>query len=270
MILKLTALAALLAGATTSPVPKPNVVTVTARDFSLELPASIPAGVTTFNLVNRGRLAHHVMIVRLDEGRTAAEALKTVMSVGHSPRPGWMHPVGGPQAITPGVEGNATLVLEPGNYLAFCEVPGPDTTAHYMRGMAKGFTVTGPARAGALPVADVALSLTEYDFAFTKPLTRGRHIVAVTNHGSQAHMVVLTRFPPGKGLTDFVAWARNPQGKPGPGKTMGGVTEIPPGATVTFTRNFIPGHYGMICFTPDPQDGRPHFLHGMQKEFEVR
>ncbi|HWE41151.1 MAG TPA: hypothetical protein VG432_01505 [Gemmatimonadaceae bacterium] len=270
MILELAALATLLAGTTSPNQPKPNVVIVTARDFSLEIPASIPAGVTTFKLVNKGKLAHHVMIVRLDAGRSAAEALKVVMSVGRAPRPEWMHPVGGPQAVTPGIEGNATLILEPGNYLAFCEVPGPDTTAHYMRGMAKAFTVTGPPRAGTLPAADVALSLTEYDFAFTTPLTRGRHVVAVTNRGSQAHMVVLTRFPPGKGTADFLAWAKNPQGRPGPGTTMGGVTEIPPGATVTFTRNFIPGHYGMICFTPDAKDGKPHFMHGMQKEFEVR
>ena len=259
-----------LAVAAASHVTKPNVVTVTARDFAFELPATIPAGITTFHLVNKGALAHHMTIVRLDEGRTAAEALKTVMAVGRAPRPEWMHAVGGPQSIKPGVEGNATLMLEPGNYLVFCEVPGPDPVAHYMKGMAKALTVTGPARAGSLPAADVALSLTDYDFIFAHPLTRGHHTIAVTNHGAQGHMVVMNRFPPGQGLDDFLAWANNPQGKPGPGWMRGGVTAIPPGATVTFTRNFSPGHYGMICFSPDAKDGKPHFMHGMRKEFEVR
>ena len=268
-MLKLAALSALVV-ATASHAPKPNVVTVTARDFAFELPASIPAGVTTFHFVNKGALAHHMTIVRLDEGRTAAEALKTVMTIGRAPRPEWMHPVGGPQSAEPGVEANATLVLEPGNYLVFCEVPGPEPVPHYMKGMAKALTVAGPAHAGALPVADVALSLTDYDFTFARPLPRGRHVVAVTNHGSQVHMVVINRFPPGQGLDDFLAWADNPQGKRPPGWMMGGVTEIPPGATVTFTRNFIPGHYGMICFTPDEKDGKPHFMHGMRKEFDVR
>src|SRR5689334_5777519 len=134
-MLKSIALFALALGAA-SHRPSPNVVTVTARDFAFELPASIPAGVTTFHFVNKGALAHHMTIVRLDEGRTAAEALKAVMAIGRAPRPEWMHPVGGPQAITPGVEGNATVVLEPGNYLAFCEVPGPDPAPHYMKGMA--------------------------------------------------------------------------------------------------------------------------------------
>jgi uncharacterized cupredoxin-like copper-binding protein len=265
---KLAALTAFLA-AFSSPVPKPNVVTVTARDFAFDLPASIPAGVTTFRFRNKGAFAHHMTIVRLDDGRTAAEALKTVMAVGVAPRPEWMHPVGGPQAAEPGMEGNATVLLEPGNYLVFCEVPGPDPVAHYMKGMAKALTVTGPARVGALPVADVELSLTDYGMIFARPLTRGRHTIAITNRGLQGHMVVMSRFPPGQGLDQFLAWSDNPK-TPAPGHMMGGITEIPPGGTATFTGNFVPGHYGMICFVPDSKDGQPHFMHGMRKEFDVR
>jgi len=268
-MLKLAALA-LLAAATAPHVRKPNVVTVTARDFAFELPASIPAGVTTFNFVNKGTVEHHMTIYRLDAGRTAPEALKAVIAAGFAPRPSWMHPVGGPQAISPGVRGNATVLLVPGSYFVFCEIPGPDTVPHFMKGMAKAFTVTGPPRVGALPTADLALSLTDYDFIFSHPLTRGRHTIAVTNHSAQSHMVVMNRFDRGTGLKEFLAWANNPQGKPAPGYTAGGVTEIPAGATVTFTGNFVPGHYGMICFIPDSKDQRPHFMHGMQKEFDVK
>ena len=268
-MLKSTALAAMIAVAATSHVPKPNVVTVTARDFAFELPASIPAGVTTFNFVNKGAFAHHMTIVRLDQGRTAAEALKTVMAVGRAPRPEWMHPVGGPQSAEPGTGGNATVLLVPGNYLVFCEVPGPEPLPHYMKGMAKALTVTGPARGGALPVADVALSLTDYGLVFAKPLTRGRHTVAITNHGAQGHMVVINRFPKGQGLDEFLAWTQDPKTH-APGHMMGGITEIPAGGTATFTANFVAGHYGMICFVPDAKDGRPHFMHGMRAEFEVR
>jgi hypothetical protein len=135
--------------------------------------------------------------------------------------------------------------------------------------MAKAFTVTAPARQGALPPADVTLSLTDYDFTFAKPLTRGRHTVAVTNNGAQGHMVVLNRFPKGEGIKEFLDWAMDPKGKLGPGHAMGGVAEIAPGQTVNFSENFTPGHYGMICFTADAKDGKPHFLHGMQKEFDV-
>ena len=262
------AVAALLAGAARH-APKPNVVIVAAHDFALSMPASIPAGVTTFRLLNKGKQIHHMSIFRLDDGKTAAEGLKALMVAGQGPRPAWLHPVGGPQAAMPRAEANATVVLEPGNYLAFCEVPGPDPAPHFAKGMAKAFTVTGPARPDTLPTADVQLSLTDYDFIFAKPLSRGRHTVAVTNSAAQGHMVVLVRFPRGKGIKEFLDWSMDPKGKLAPGRAMGGVAEIGPGQTASFTENFTPGHYGMICFTADSRDGKPHFLHGMQKEFDI-
>jgi hypothetical protein len=51
---------------------------------------------------------------------------------------------------------------------------------------------------------------------------------------------------------------------------MGGITDILPGKTVVIEQNFPPGRYGFICFTRDKKDGKPHFLHGMQKEFVVK
>lgn len=262
--------AAIIASAAFAPTPKGHVVNVVARDFALELPASIPAGLTVFQLTNRGKLAHHVTIVRLDSGRTAAEALRTIMKVGRAPRPEWMHPVGGPQNAAPGRSTDAMVMLEPGNYLAFCEIPGPDTTAHYMRGMAKAFTVTGPSRPGPSPQGDDTLALSDYAFTWAHPLTRGVHTVAVINRGAQSHMVVLVRLKPGVGVDDFIAWAKDPRGRPAPAMPDGGVTEIPVGATAVFGRRFAPGRYGMICFIPDRGDGRPHFLHGMKGEVMVR
>ena len=267
-VVALTATIVML-GATSRP-PKGRVVNIVARDFALELPASIPAGLTIFQLKNLGKLGHHVSIVRLDSGHTAAEALAAIMKIGRAPRPGWMHPVGGPQRADPGGTSNAIVVLSPGNYLAFCEIPAPDTTAHYMRGMAKAFTVTGPAHAVAPAQGDDTLSLAEYGFSFSHPLTSGVHTIAVTNSGTQAHMVVINRYPPGVGNAQFLAWARDPQGRQSPATGVGGVTEIPPGATVVFSERFAPGRYGLICFTPDDKDGKPHFAHGMQREFEVR
>ena len=249
--------------------PKVNVITVIARDFAFELPASIPAGLTTFHLLNKGKQEHHMSVFRLDSGKTVAEGIKALADAGQGPRPAWLHSTGGPQAAMAHADANATLVLEPGNYLAFCEVPGPDPMPHFMKGMAKGFTVTGPSHPSPLPKADVTLTLTEYDFTFAQPLTRGRHTVAVTNTGAQSHMVVITRLPPGQTSKPWMDWAMDPKGKSAPGQSKGGVTEIPPGATVNFTENFTPGRYFLICFTADATDGKPHFLHGMQKELVV-
>jgi hypothetical protein len=251
-----------------------HVVTVVAHDFAFEMPASLPAGLTTFRLLDHGKQSHHFSVMRLDSGKTLSDGATALTRAGHGVRPAWMHPVGGPNATTPGGEASATLVLEPGNYMAFCEVPGPDPMPHFMKGMVKGFTVTGPARAAALPAADASIRLTDYDFVVSKPLTRGRHVIAVTNAGSQPHMLVMNWFPPGQRAgqptKDFLAWAYDPKGKPGPGRAAGGVTEIAPGATVAMHGTFEPGTYVLICFSPDAADGKPHFMHGMQKEITVR
>jgi hypothetical protein len=136
--------------------------------------------------------------------------------------------------------------------------------------MVKGFTVTPPARSGALPAADLNIRLTDYDFAFSRPLTRGHHVISVTNAGKQNHMVVMTRLAPGKTNKDFLDWAFDPKGKHEPGWAAGGMTEIPPGTTAVFEGNFAPGKYSLVCFTPDAGDGKPHFMHGMQKEIQVK
>jgi hypothetical protein len=266
--LLLTGSAVFLGSSSLVRVPK-SVVVVTARDFALEMPANVQAGVSLIELRNKGKQQHHMSIVRLDGGHTAAEALQALIAAGEGPRPAWLHPVGGPQAANPGGESSVVIALEPGNYFAFCEVPGPDPVPHFMKGMVKAFSVTGPANSGKLPKGDVQLALNEYGFTFSKPLTRGIHTVAVTNAGAQPHMVVITRLPPGQDFKPWLDWAMDPRGRSAPGRAMGGIAEIVPGGTAVFTENFTPGHYGLICFTPDAKDGKPHFVHGMQLEIDV-
>src|SRR5678809_578427 len=53
----------------------PNIVTVTATDFSFDAPAEIPAGLTTFRLVNRGPSLHHIQLIKLEEGKTVEDLL---------------------------------------------------------------------------------------------------------------------------------------------------------------------------------------------------
>lgn len=250
--------------------PKPNIVTVVSHDFAFDVPQSIPAGLTTFRLLNKGKQAHHFSMMRLDKGKTAADGLAALIKAGQGVRPSWLHPVGGPNAVSAGGEAKATVVLQPGNYFAYCEVPGPDPAPHFMKGMVKAFTVTTPPRSEPVPKADLSIKLTEFDFVFSQPLTKGRHVIAVTNAGAQPHMLVIMRHPLGKGNKEFLDWAYDPKGKPAPGDAWGGVTEIAPGATVVMERNFTSGRYGLVCFTPDVKTGKPHFMLGMQKEITVK
>jgi hypothetical protein len=250
-----------------------NVVTVTAYEYAFDMPTSIPAGLTTFRLIDKGKEPHHLFVMKLEQGKKASDffAAFKAMKPG-TPPPAWVRPVGGPNAPVAGGETNATLVLDPGEYVAFCVIPTPQGAPHIMMGMIKGFTVTQAVKryAAPLPKADLTITLKDYDFVMSRPLTSGRHVIAVTNAGTQPHEVVINRFKPGETNMQFAAWGENPKGKPAPGHLMGGITDIPPGKTVVIEQNFPPGRYGFICFTPDKKDGKPHFLHGMQKEFIVK
>jgi hypothetical protein len=57
---------------------------------------------------------------------------------------------------------------------------------------------------------------------------------------------------------------------PPPGKALGGVAGIAPGMSQSFTADFTPGNYALICFLPDATDGKPHFVHGMIQQIAVK
>jgi hypothetical protein len=253
-----------------APPPGSHLVTVVAREYSFSLPESIPAGLTTFLLKDEGQENHHFYLMKVEPGKTVADVMAVFAKPG-GPPPTWMHPVGGPNTPGPGGESNVTLVLQPGSYVVFCVIPAPDGTPHVMHGMIAPLTVT-PAEAGpaALPKADMKITLRDYAFDLSKPVTAGHHVIEVANTGTQPHELVISRFPPGRGNHDLEAWAYNPQGKPAPAQGVGGVTDIMPGEHVVIEVDFKPGKYGLLCFTPDAKDGKPHFMHGMQREFVVR
>ena len=245
----------------------PNVVTVHAKDFSYDGPAEIPAGMTTFHLINDGQALHHLSIVRLDSGKTVKD-LETALSLPAAP-PMWAVPMGGPNAPDPTKESNATLDLTPGNYVMICFVDVPGGVPHFAKGMIKPFTV-GAAPAGATaaaPVADVNIKLVDYAFDLSTPLTAGTHTFAVTNSGSQPHEVELVRLAPGKTVEQLLGWMNKPAGPP-PASAIGGVAGFI-GDTNYFTADITPGQYALICFLPDAKDGKPHFMHGMTKTITV-
>jgi hypothetical protein len=250
----------------------PQVVTVTTRDFNFEAPAEIAAGPTTFRLVNAGQALHHVQLARLDEGKTLQDVFAALQAGGRPPA--WIHWVGGPNAPDPGAEANATLVLEPGNYVLLCFVDVPDHVPHVMKGMARPLRVTAPAAtpvanaSGGLPAADVVMTLNDYSFTLSRPLTRGRHTIRVENAAQQPHEIELIRLAPGKTLDDLKAWMGNMQGPP-PASAIGGIAGIERGVANTFDVDLAPGEYVLICFLPDAKDGKPHFMHGMVQTIRV-
>ena len=255
--------------------PKPakaNVVTVTTIDYAFQAPDTIAAGRTTFHLVNKGPDFHHVWLVKLEQGKTLKDLVEATKTPG--PLPAWAVEVGGPNAPMPGAENSATLDLEPGRYVMACVIPAKDGQPHFMKGMVKELTVVarrGVEQAGKSvePKADVVLTLDDYDFRFSAPITAATKSIRLRNASAQTHEAVIVKLAPGATVQEFLAAMENPQGPP-PGALVGGITGITKGRTVDIATSFTSGDYALICFVPDAKDGKPHLAHGMVKQFSVK
>ena len=253
---------------------KHPVVTVHVKEFAFIAPARIAAGTTTFRLVNDGKEVHQISILELTNGKTLSDYAAAIRA--NQPTP-WAIGAGGPNAAGPGQTIEATVTLEPGNYIFVCWVPSPgDTMPHMMKGMTHSLTVTAPSgvtQAGvameSAPTPDVRLEVFEYGFRFSKPLTAGRHTIQVTNVGTQDHEAAMMKLAPGKTMKDVDAWFESLQKGPPPLQAMPGMAGLGKGRTGTFTTTLTPGRYAVACFIPDVKDGKPHAMHGMVREITV-
>jgi uncharacterized cupredoxin-like copper-binding protein len=242
-------------------------VTVITTDYSFDAPDELPAGLTTFHLVNRGPSIHHVQLVKLNGGKTVDDFMAALKAGG--PPPKWATMEGGPNPPEIGDTSTTTVALEPGNYAMLCFVPGPDGIPHVAKGMVRPLTVTSGAGATrAEPEADVVMKLVDYDFELSKPIPAGRHTIRVENAGPQEHELVIVKLDSGKQPMDFAKWGEKMVGKP-PGTLHGGSSGIKPGDKAFVEVDLTPGEYGLICFVPDSKDGKGHYRHGMAKKVTV-
>jgi uncharacterized cupredoxin-like copper-binding protein len=243
----------------------PHEMRVVARDFAFEIPDTVPAGMTTIRLQNEGPDMHHFWIVKLAEGKTLDHLLAETRG---DKLPDWAVSVGGPNTPVPGGVSQVTMDLEPGNYAALCVIPAPDGIPHVAKGMSSSFVVAPSDHRAPAPQPDIVLSLVDYDFQFSQPLTAGEHVIEVKTDAPQEHEVVMVRLAEGKTLNDFMTWMQKPNGPP-PGAPVGGTVGLAPGRSNTLSVNLEPGEYALICFIPDHKDGRPHFMHGMMRQISV-
>jgi uncharacterized cupredoxin-like copper-binding protein len=247
---------------------EPNMVNVVARDYAFDAPTELPAGFTTIHLVNEGKEIHNVQLLKAPggQGRTAGDLVQA-LQMGR--RPDWATDVGGPNLAGPGGSANATFLLEPGDYAIVCPVVGRDGQQHLMKGMARPLTVTREgARVAPEPTPDLQITLVDYNYDLSKPITAGQHAIRIVNNGEQPHEVLLVRLAPGKRAQDYAAWYAKQSGQ-APGELLGGVSSIAPGRQATVTADFEPGDYALLCLVPDAGDGRPHVQHGMIREIRI-
>jgi len=273
---RLRALILLLLVSACAPPKPPAVVTITATDFAFGAPDTIVAGLSTFRMVNHGREPHQAVIFGAP-GKTFEE-----LEAAAAPRPSqaewWqaflkIEPTfpGGPGVVLGGDSSIITANLKPGNYEIVCFIPSPDGTEHVKKGMFRRLVVVPPPSraATAEPKADLTVTLSDFAFEQSAPLTAGTRTIQVENTGPQLHELTIERLAPGKTLADWRRWmAGGMKGEP-VSVPVGGFAGPDKGKVGWVTLTFTPGNYLFLCYVPDTNDGAPHFAHGMVKEISV-
>jgi hypothetical protein len=119
--------------------PPPARGTFIMRDFSFEMPDTMPAGPATYEVVNAGPQPHELVVVKLAEGKTVADVQEWFRAAAPPPP---FEAVGGINSLGNGQSGYMTLDLGPGRYAAICVVPEQASgVPHLHLGMVKAFTV---------------------------------------------------------------------------------------------------------------------------------
>jgi plastocyanin len=238
-----------------------NVVDVVARDFFLQAPDTIPAGLTTVRLrVTQGE--HIAVIARLDSGHTAAEWLRARRE--GTPHPSWMHMIGGPGFPGKGRSANATIILTPGQYVLMCDVAARDGVHHFEKGMFRPLVVRAVKSDGSgapmLPSADVVVKMRDYAFDLSRAIRAGTRILRVVNAGTVTHEFRLVHVLKGHTAKESLAWT--PASKaPRPDEDVMALVGIGPGHELTTTLSLAQGEYVLLCV--------PQIDHGMIRVIRI-
>jgi len=258
---------------TSAPAPggaRPHV-TVIARDFSFQMPATVPSGYVDVTLENHGKQDHQLQIVELGPTRFddfRAAAVKTDIG---AVKPGTVF-VGGPNDAAPGKSTTATVKLDPGLYAITCFIPGKDGKPHAAHGMIGQFqALPSSTTVNVAPVATSKIILGDFTFTLPTPFT-GRGVVDVTNQGSEVHELNIFRLAAGvtEKQAETALLATTPPAGPPPVLEVTGTVGLSPRQDAWLDLDLKPGNYILVCFFPDPKKNNiPHVLEGMIKEFTI-
>jgi uncharacterized cupredoxin-like copper-binding protein len=249
-----------------------RIVSFDAFEYGFRGADRVEPGLANLQVVNSGKEPHQMQLVKLEAGRTVADFAAAAKA---NPRrlPSWSRLVGGPNGVVAGQRTSTLQFLAPGEYVLVCWLPDAAGTPHFSLGMTKSITVLpGPAKPEAEPVPDITITLADFEYRLSKPITAGQHTIRVVNSGHQVHEALVVQLP-AKGTAKAFGAALAP-GKPPattpPGKPMGGVVGLAPGDSAVFEMTFLTGRYGLLCLFPDHDTGQPHFEKGMAMEFDVK
>ena len=248
-----------------------RVVDVAAGEFFFQAPDSIPAGLTTFRLRQIGlvhqrviaggaardslaahpddqtRGFHMLWLVRLESGKTATDLYSAALA--RERTTDWARHLGGPGFALPPGTSNATLLLEPGNYVIVCHVGSAREDRkrhHFLNGMFRALTVLpNPAPMAAMPAPDVVIRVSETGaLQYSAPIVAGRRVLRIENAGPRSYEFSVRRVASGRTTADALAWRPTDSPRtPPPWEPIGGLSDVPSGGSLVTTMTFQPGDH---------------------------
>lgn len=243
-----------------------HVVEFTALNYAFDGPGEIPSGWVTFRMPNPSNEAHVLVLIKLPEGISYAD---WVDAAAHREATGEEAPwrddrivMGGPGALSPGLVGQTTVKLSPGQYVMVCGVQTAEGISHTALGMHRGLIVLPQDSGAAEPETDVTLSLRNHEFELEGEITAGRRTVRV--HFEQQpelpHDVHVARLEDNQTREDVIRLMQGTS-EISNWHFIGGAEQMPEGHTAYFTADFEPGRHAWACHY--------HADKGMVEEFMV-
>ncbi|MFC4454256.1 hypothetical protein [Deinococcus sonorensis] len=247
--------------------------------FTLEGPASVAPGYTTFAFSNKAEQPFTPVVVRLKSDVSDADvktALNGVMA-SHGEDMSAIEKIaefaGGSGGVMPGKAFEFGASLTPGRYVVFGFGANEDGKALYDLGQYRSFTVAGAASGLTAPSADVQATLKDYEVVLPASIKAGKQVWQVSNSGQETHHLMLMRIKDGKSMQDVEAFfkAADPSkaGEP-PFEDAGGLETISKGRSAFVTFDLAPGNYVVACFLPSATKHAPHFMLGMMTGLSVK
>lgn len=220
----------------------------------LEMPSSVPAGVTRIEVENSGERDHDAQLIRVEGEHSADEVYRAIRSSGRG-LPDWLTFGGGAPPAERGETASAVQVLEPGSYVAF------DTESFDQSSLAE-FEVTGEAD-GDLPATDATISAFDYGFE-ADGLEAGAGEIFFENTGDEPHHMRAAPLREGATMEDVREFIENEEGRPPVDLSRGVSTAVLEGGTSQVVElELDAGAYAMLCFIADRAGGPPHIAKGM-------
>lgn len=274
-----------------APASAENVLELAVEGISFVGPDTIKSGWTTIRVVNEGGMTHHALVYRLPDGITAEmvdeqvvapiQASLTAAIEGDLEKaaeiaatmPAWVADLewlGGPGMMSDGVTGEATMYLEPGNYIVECYVKTNGVQHNYnpvpgQFGMVFPLTVLAEDGGMAEPDANVTLSISNSGFERTEGAFQAGENSVRVNFTEQrlynnfvGHDAHVFRIDPDTDIEAAARWVDffpvDGQQTPAPARFVGGIHDMPQGSTGYFKLYLEPGSYGITSEIPDPKN----------------